>query len=97
MKGKNKLVPRLLGVDKESVLRLDEKTKQVLKTWPLTQVRRWATSPNSFTLDFGDYVEGHYSVQTPEVCISLVAFWYDFKQILILYISLRDTWHKSFF
>ena len=52
---------------KESVLRLDEKTKQVLKTWPLTQVRRWAASPNSFTLDFGDYVEGYYSVQTPEV------------------------------
>lgn len=30
MKGKNKLVPRLLGVNKESVLRVDEKTKQVL-------------------------------------------------------------------
>ena len=29
MKGKNKLVPRLLGVNKESVLRVDEKTKQV--------------------------------------------------------------------
>ncbi|XP_057316525.1 talin-2-like isoform X2 [Hydractinia symbiolongicarpus] len=66
MKGKNKLVPRLLGVNKESVLRVDEKTKQVLKTWPLTQVRRWAASPNSFTLDFGDYTEGYYSVQTPE-------------------------------
>ena len=29
MKGKNKLVPRLLGINKESVLRVDEKTKQV--------------------------------------------------------------------
>ena len=29
MKGKNKLVPRLLGIDKESVLRVDEKTKDV--------------------------------------------------------------------
>uniref|UniRef100_A0A7M5V5A6 Talin n=1 Tax=Clytia hemisphaerica TaxID=252671 RepID=A0A7M5V5A6_9CNID len=66
MKGKNKLVPRLLGVNKESVLRVDEKTKQVLKVWPLTQVRRWAASPNSFTLDFGDYTEGYYSVQTAE-------------------------------
>ncbi|XP_047132289.1 talin-2 isoform X2 [Hydra vulgaris] len=66
MKGKNKLVPRLLGVNKESVLRVDEKTKQVLKIWPLTQVRRWAASPNSFTLDFGDYTEGYYSVQTSE-------------------------------
>ncbi|GFY46974.1 talin-2 [Trichonephila inaurata madagascariensis] len=28
MKGKNKLVPRLLGVTKDSVLRLDEKTKE---------------------------------------------------------------------
>lgn len=29
MKGKNKLVPRLLGVTKESILRVDEKTKEV--------------------------------------------------------------------
>lgn len=50
MKGRNKLVPRLLGVTKDSVLRLDEKTKEILKTWPLTTVRRWAASPNTFTL-----------------------------------------------
>eukprot|EP00117_Sycon_ciliatum_P001215 scpid5059/ scgid6971/ Talin-1 len=66
MKGKNKLVPRLLGVTKESVMRVDEKTKEVMKTWPLTTVRRWAASPNSFTLDFGDYSESYYSVQTTE-------------------------------
>ena len=29
MRGKNKLVPRLLGVTKESILRVDEKTKEV--------------------------------------------------------------------
>lgn len=29
MKGKNKLVPRLLGITKESVVRVDEKTKEV--------------------------------------------------------------------
>lgn len=66
MKGKNKLVPRLLGVTKESILRVDEKTKEIMKTWPLTTVRRWAASPNSFTLDFGDYLESYYSVQTNE-------------------------------
>ncbi|XP_013776088.1 talin-2-like [Limulus polyphemus] len=66
MKGKNKLTPRLLGVTKDSVLRLDEKTKEILKTWPLTTVRRWAASPNSFTLDFGDYSDSYYSVQTTE-------------------------------
>ncbi|XP_074599773.1 talin-1-like [Brevipalpus obovatus] len=66
MKGKNKLVPRLLGVTKDSVLRLDAKTKEIMKTWPLTTVKRWAASPNSFTLDFGDYSDSYYSVQTPE-------------------------------
>lgn len=29
MKGKNKLVPRLLGINKESVVRVDERTKEV--------------------------------------------------------------------
>ena len=50
MKGRNKLVPRLLGITRESIMRVDENTKEVLKTWPLTTVRRWAASPNSFTL-----------------------------------------------
>ena len=50
MRGRNKLVPRLLGITRESVMRVDETTKEVLKTWPLTTVRRWAASPNSFTL-----------------------------------------------
>ncbi|TKS73460.1 Talin-2 [Collichthys lucidus] len=50
MKGKNKLVPRLLGITKESVMRVDEKTKDVVQEWPLTTVKRWAASPKSFTL-----------------------------------------------
>lgn len=50
MKSKNKLVPRLLGITKESVLRVDEKTKDVIQEWPLTTVKRWAASPKSFTL-----------------------------------------------
>jgi talin len=29
VKGKNKLVPRLLGITKEAVVRVDEKTKEV--------------------------------------------------------------------
>ncbi|KAM7003367.1 talin-2 isoform 2-T2 [Tautogolabrus adspersus] len=66
MKGKNKLVPRLLGITKESVMRVDEKTKDVVQQWPLTTVKRWAASPKSFTLDFGEYQESYYSVQTTE-------------------------------
>lgn len=44
------MVPRLLGVNKECVMRVDEKTKEVLQEWPLEQVRRWAASPKTFTL-----------------------------------------------
>ena len=66
MKGRNKLVPRLLGITKESILRLDENTKEILKTWPLTTVRRWVAAPRVFTLDFGDYQDQYYSVQTNE-------------------------------
>ncbi|KAL7051692.1 hypothetical protein ACKWTF_004575 [Chironomus riparius] len=79
MHGKNKLVPRLLGVTKDSVLRLDEKTKEILKTWPLTTVRRWGASPNTFTLDFGDYADQYYSVQTTEAeqIVQLIAGYID--------------------
>ncbi|CAJ0573825.1 unnamed protein product, partial [Mesorhabditis spiculigera] len=51
--GKNKLVPRLLGINKDSIMRVDEKTKDILKEWPLEQ-------------DFGDYQDGYYWVNTPE-------------------------------
>lgn len=64
--GKNKLVPRLLGITKDCVMRVDADTKAILKTWPLTTVKRWAASMNSFTLDFGDYSDSYYSVQTSE-------------------------------
>uniref|UniRef100_A0A8C2TL47 Talin 2 n=1 Tax=Coturnix japonica TaxID=93934 RepID=A0A8C2TL47_COTJA len=66
MKGKNKLVPRLLGITKECVMRVDEKTKEVIQEWSLTNIKRWAASPKSFTLDFGEYQESYYSVQTTE-------------------------------
>ncbi len=68
MSGKHKLAPRLLGVTKESIVRVDERTKDVkkniffqsncllfdifqfLEVWPLTHVKRWTASPNTFTL-----------------------------------------------
>ncbi|KAJ3073819.1 Talin-1 [Podochytrium sp. JEL0797] len=63
---KNKFVDVLLGVTKQSLVRLDAETKDVLKSWPLTQLRRWAAAVNSFTLDFGDYADAYYTVQTAE-------------------------------
>ncbi|KAJ3025177.1 UNVERIFIED_CONTAM: Talin-1 [Siphonaria sp. JEL0065] len=63
---KNKFVDVLLGVTKQSLVRLDVETKDIIKTWPLTQLRRWAAAVNSFTLDFGDYADAYYTVQTTE-------------------------------
>jgi talin len=63
---RKKLVNALIGVTKSSVVKLDMETKEVITEWKLTQLRRWAASPNSFTLDFGDYAEAYYSVQTTE-------------------------------
>ncbi|KAJ3182603.1 Talin-1 [Gaertneriomyces sp. JEL0708] len=56
----------LLGVTKQSVVKLDPITKDILKEWRLTQLRRWAASPNSFTMDFGDYADAYVSVKTQE-------------------------------
>ena len=47
---RSKLVPRLLGITRESVMRVDEKTKEVLKTWPFTTIKGWAVTPTSFVL-----------------------------------------------
>lgn len=39
-----------VGVNKEAVMPVDERDKNIIKEWPLGQVRRWAASPNTFTL-----------------------------------------------
>jgi len=57
MKGQKKPVPKLLGITRDAILRLDAETKEVEHEYPLTHLRRWAASPASFTLDFGDYEE----------------------------------------
>lgn len=64
---KNKYTnPVYLGVTKESVIKLDVETKEIIKKWSLKQLRRWAATPESFTLDFGDYSNAYYNVQTKE-------------------------------
>ena len=47
---RTKLVPCLLGITREGVMRVDEKTKEVLKTWPFSSIRGWAATPTSLTL-----------------------------------------------
>lgn len=42
-------------------------------------MRRWGASPNTFTLDFGDYADQYYSVQTTEAeqIVQLIAGYID--------------------
>ncbi|EGC38365.1 actin binding protein [Dictyostelium purpureum] len=66
VKGQKKPVPKLLGITRDSILRLDAETKEVEHEYPLNHLRRWAASPQSFTLDFGDYEDDYVSVMTTE-------------------------------
>ena len=65
-KGKNRMVPRLLGISKLAVYRLDNDTKEILQEWPLESIQRWAAGPKNATLDFGEYQELPYAVKTKE-------------------------------
>ncbi|KAJ8707318.1 hypothetical protein PYW08_010570 [Mythimna loreyi] len=66
-KDKKKLVPRLLGINAEAILRLDEVTKEILQQWPLTHVKTYhAGKSQTFTLNFGDYSDKEYSVKTQD-------------------------------
>jgi len=40
MKGRNRLVPRLLGITKESIMRVDENTKQVCSIVTMVMIAR---------------------------------------------------------
>ncbi len=46
----HRLVRRLFGVSKDCVMNVDRKTKVVLKSWPLEQLRRWTASPTTFNI-----------------------------------------------
>ncbi|RKP18357.1 hypothetical protein ROZALSC1DRAFT_23311 [Rozella allomycis CSF55] len=60
---KTKFTPALMGVTKENILRVDIESREILQVWPLTSLKRWAATPTSFTLDFGDY-DACYQVET---------------------------------
>ncbi|XP_019643350.1 PREDICTED: titin-like isoform X4 [Branchiostoma belcheri] len=53
----------LLGISKTDIIKMDKKTNEILETWPLEDVKRWAGSPKTFALDFGDE---KYTVRTPD-------------------------------
>ena len=61
---KKKLQDVLFGVTRRSVVRMDPETKEIIKAYPLTSIKRYSHSANSFTVDFGNHATGYYTVQT---------------------------------
>ncbi|KAM3956914.1 LOW QUALITY PROTEIN: uncharacterized protein ACR2FA_009113 [Aphomia sociella] len=62
-----KMIPRLLGINAESILRLDEVTKEILEVWPLTHVKSYQVGKSeTFSLNFGDYSDKDYCVKSTD-------------------------------
>lgn len=48
-----KLEEVMIGITKDHIYRMDPETKEITKSNKITELRRWAASPKSFTFDFG--------------------------------------------
>ncbi|KAI3389863.1 hypothetical protein SNEBB_004332 [Seison nebaliae] len=66
MQKKSRLVTRLFGIGRKAVYRMDIRSKEFVCIWPLHYVKRWAVSPNTFSLDLGDHEKDFYRIQTKE-------------------------------
>ena len=51
--GGRKMVPLLLGIRYDSILRVNCETKETIASFPLSNVKRWAVSGQVFSVDFG--------------------------------------------
>ena len=47
------MVPLLLGIKNDSILRVNAQTKEIFETFGLSTVKRWAKSGKVFSVDFG--------------------------------------------
>jgi len=66
VKIKKKLTNQLLGVTRHAVMQMEPETKEVIKEFPLTHLKRWAPSATSISLDFGDYEDDYLTLATSE-------------------------------
>ena len=60
-----KMVPLLLGIKKDSILRVNAETKEILESFPLSTVKRWAKTDKIFSVDLGDK-QKNLSVETAD-------------------------------
>jgi len=56
----------LLGITRDKIVKMDFESRDIIKEWPIEQLRRWAPTSNSFTLDFGDWSDDYFVVKTEE-------------------------------
>lgn len=66
MRGRKNKIPVLLGITKESIMRVDVDTKDILKVWMIITLKRWAAVDGKVTFDFGEYAKSYYTVYTDE-------------------------------
>ena len=58
--------PVLIGISKERIMKFDGKSKKILAEWPLTYIRRCASTRSTFTVDFGEHEDAYHTYQTGE-------------------------------
>ncbi|KYR00680.1 filopodin [Tieghemostelium lacteum] len=75
IRDRKKLVDHILGVTREQLILMLTETKEVLKSYPLKHIRRWAATEKSFTLDFGDHETEYLILHTmnPESISQLIS------------------------
>jgi len=66
VKDKKKLMDALLCFTRDSIIRMELETRNVIKDYKFTQLARWAATPETFTLDFGAHEEDFVVVVTQE-------------------------------
>lgn len=66
VKGKKKMVPILIGITREKIMKVEPGSIRIIKEWTWQQMRRWSSIKNTFVLDFGDYEEDYLNLVTDD-------------------------------
>jgi talin len=62
--GQKKPTPLMIGVSVSKISLVEPTSKESVKDWKVEWMKRWAASPHSLTLDFGEYEEDFVVINT---------------------------------
>jgi len=74
LKGKNKLVPRLLGITRDSVVRVDEKTKEVCRQLSTSGLYIKQASGH-YDMHYYTQILHHWSISAGEIYSTICVEW----------------------